>query len=90
MATTELTMAFFPHVCAYFSFLQFRSSVNNAMREIHHIFLRPFPIFFFQHLGKCNHQHFRKAELFGNDFGNRLKKSLVMLAVSILMDSKTG
>lgn len=37
-------------------------------------FLVPSLFGFFQYLGKCNHQHFRKAELFGNDFGNRLKK----------------
>lgn len=54
------------------------------------IFPRPFPVCFFQYLGNCNHQHFRKVGLFGNDFGNRLKKLLVMLAVNILMDSKTG
>lgn len=38
------------------------------------IFPRPFPVCFFQYLGNCNHQHFRKVELFGNYFGNRLKK----------------
>lgn len=51
------------------------------------IFPRPFPVGFFQYLGNCNHQHFRKVELLGNYFGNRLK---VMLAVNILMDSETG
>lgn len=65
-------------------------SINNAMWDTYHIFPCPFPICFFQYLGKCNHQHFRKPELFGSYFGNRLKKSLVMFAVDILMDSKTG
>lgn len=56
----------------------------------YHIFPGPFPVcVFFQYLGECNHQHFRKAELFGNYFGNRLKKSLVMLAVNILVDRET-
>ena len=78
---------FFPSVCACFSLGP--PLITLCEISIVSFLVRSLSVFF-QYLGKCNHQHFRKAELFGNDFGNRLKKSLVMLAVNILMDSKTG
>lgn len=41
----------FPRVCAYFSFLQFRSSVDSAMWEIYHI-SSSLPCLFFSVLGQ--------------------------------------
>lgn len=75
LATTELTarpsspLGVF--VCTYFSSLHFRSSVNNARWEIYPV---SSSYLFVQYLGRCNHQHFRKAGLFWNDFGNRSKQ----------------